>query len=93
VTVTVSGVTTAATVPFCTLARFAFGKMRFRGRNPLFAITLGTMMVPPSLAVVPLYSVLADLGPAGELSSVRGRCPDHGRCGEGLRPADVRGRT
>jgi cellobiose transport system permease protein len=66
----VSGTTTAATVLFCTLAGFAFGKMRFRGRNVLFALTLGTMMVPPSLAVVPLYSVMADLGLAGDLSSV-----------------------
>jgi cellobiose transport system permease protein len=66
----VSGTTTAAAVLFCTLAGFAFGKMRFRGRNVLFALTLGTMMVPPSLAVVPLYSVMADLGLAGDLSSV-----------------------
>jgi cellobiose transport system permease protein len=57
-------------VLFCTLAGFAFGKMRFKGRNALFAITLGTMMVPPSLAVVPLYSLMADLGLAGSISSV-----------------------
>jgi cellobiose transport system permease protein len=66
----VSTVTTAATVLFCTLAGFAFGKLRFRGRNALFAITLGTMMIPPSLAVVPLYSIMAQLGLAGTLSSV-----------------------
>jgi cellobiose transport system permease protein len=66
----VSTVTTAATVLFCTLAGFAFGKLRFRGRNALFAITLGTMMIPPSLAVVPLYSIMAEFGLAGTLSSV-----------------------
>jgi cellobiose transport system permease protein len=66
----VSGTITVATVLFCTLAGFAFGKLRFRGRNALFAITLGTMMIPPSLAVVPLYSIMADLGLAGDLSSV-----------------------
>jgi cellobiose transport system permease protein len=66
----VSVTTTVATVLFCTLAGFAFGKLRFKGRGVLFAITLGTMMVPPSLAVVPLYSVMADLGLAGDLSSV-----------------------
>ena len=61
---------TASTVLFCTLAGFAFAKLRFRGRDALFAITLGTMMIPPSLSVVPLYSIMADLGLAGDLSSV-----------------------
>jgi cellobiose transport system permease protein len=66
----VAGIITLATVLFCTLAGYAFAKMRFRGRNLLFAIALGTMMVPPSLGVVPLYSLMATLGLAGELSSV-----------------------
>ena len=66
----VSGLITAGTVLFCTLAGFAFAKLRFRGRDVLFGITLGTMMIPPSLSVVPLYSVMADLGLAGDLSSV-----------------------
>jgi cellobiose transport system permease protein len=68
--VIVSGVITVSTVLFCTLAGFAFAKLRFRGRGPLFAIALGTMMVPPSLGVVPLYALMASLGLAGELSSV-----------------------
>ena len=55
---------------FCTLAGYAFAKMRFRGRNVLFGITIGTMMIPPSLSVVPLYSIMADLGLAGTLPSV-----------------------
>ena len=66
----VSGVITASTVLFCTTAGYAFAKMRFRGRDTLFAITLGTMMIPPSLSVVPLYSIMADLGLAGDLASV-----------------------
>jgi ABC-type glycerol-3-phosphate transport system permease component len=36
----VSGITTVATMLFCTLAGFSFGKMRFPGRNLLFGITL-----------------------------------------------------
>jgi cellobiose transport system permease protein len=66
----VSSIITVATVLLCTLAGFAFGKLRFRGRNVLFGITLGTMMIPPTLAVVPLYSIMADLGLAGTLPSV-----------------------
>jgi cellobiose transport system permease protein len=66
----VSGIITVSTVLFCTLAGYAFAKMRFRGKNILFAIALGTMMIPPSLGVVPLYALMASLGLAGELSSV-----------------------
>ncbi|OZM81673.1 sugar ABC transporter permease [Pseudonocardia sp. MH-G8] len=66
----VSATITVATVLLCTLAGFAFGKLRFRGRNVLFGLTLGTMMIPPTLAVVPLYSIMADLGLAGTLPSV-----------------------
>ena len=51
------------TVLFCTLAGFAFAKLRFRGRDALFAVTIGTMMIPPSLGVVPLYTVMADARP------------------------------
>jgi cellobiose transport system permease protein len=69
-TLIVAGIITVSTVLFCTLAGYAFAKMRFRGRNVLFAIALGTMMIPPSLGVVPLYSLMATLGLAGELSSV-----------------------
>jgi len=57
-------------VLFCTLAGYAFAKMQFRGRNVLFGITIGTMMIPTSLSVVPLYSIMADLGLAGTLPSV-----------------------
>ncbi len=66
----VSGIITVSTVLFCTLAGFAFAKLRFRGRDQLFALALGTMMIPPSLGVVPLYALMASLGLAGELSSV-----------------------
>jgi cellobiose transport system permease protein len=66
----VAGTITLATVLLCTLAGFAFAKMRFRGKNVLFAVALGTMMVPPSLGVVPLYALMAWLGLAGTLGSV-----------------------
>jgi cellobiose transport system permease protein len=66
----VSSIITVATVLLCTLSGYAFAKMRFRGRNVLFAIALGTMMVPPSLGVVPLYALMSWLGLSGTLSSV-----------------------
>jgi cellobiose transport system permease protein len=66
----VSGAITISTVLLCTLAGFAFAKLRFRGRSQLFALAVGTMMIPPSLGVVPLYSLMVNLGLAGNLASV-----------------------
>jgi cellobiose transport system permease protein len=44
------------------LAGYAFAKMRFRGRNALFVIVVGTMMIPTQLSVVPLFMIMRDLG-------------------------------
>jgi cellobiose transport system permease protein len=66
----VSGTVTVSTVLFSTLGGFAFAKLNFRGRNALFGIAIGTMMIPPSLGVVPLYKIMADVGLAGSLWSV-----------------------
>ncbi|MBD8063742.1 carbohydrate ABC transporter permease [Oceanitalea stevensii] len=68
--VIVSGTVTVATLLFCTLAGFAFAKLHFKGKKQLFAMTLGTMMIPPTLGVVPLYMVMSELDLAGRLSSV-----------------------
>ncbi|WP_432545086.1 carbohydrate ABC transporter permease [Kineococcus sp. SYSU DK002] len=66
----VAGATTIGTLLFCTLAGFAFAKLRFRGKNALFAITIGTLMIPPTLGVVPLYKIMSDWNLAGRLESV-----------------------
>ena len=68
--VIVSGTVTIATLLFCTLAGFAFAKLRFRAKKGLFTLTIGTMMIPPTLGVVPLYMVMAELDLAGRLASV-----------------------
>jgi cellobiose transport system permease protein len=66
----VSGTITAGTVALCTLAGFAFAKLRFRGSNLLLAICVATMMVPLQMGVIPLYMLMARLGLAGHLPSV-----------------------
>jgi cellobiose transport system permease protein len=68
--VVVSGCITVSTVLFCTLAGFAFAKLRFRGKLVLFTIAVGTMMIPPTLGVVPLYQVMSALHLTGRLGSV-----------------------
>jgi cellobiose transport system permease protein len=66
----VSGCITLGTVAFCSLAGFAFAKLRFRGSNILLAITIGTMMVPTQMGVIPLYMLMARFNQANHLSSV-----------------------
>ena len=66
----VSGVVTVATLLLCTLAGFAFAKLRFKGKKLLFTLTLGTMMIPTTLGVVPLYMVMAEFNLTGNLLSV-----------------------
>jgi cellobiose transport system permease protein len=66
----VSGSIALGTVFFCTLAGFAFAKLRFRGSTVLLIIILATMMVPAQLGVVPLFILIADLGWVNELQAV-----------------------
>ncbi len=66
----VSGCITLATLFFCTLAGYAFAKMRFRGRGALMTAVIATLTIPPQLSVVPLFMMMSDLGWGGSLESV-----------------------
>ncbi|MCY1140408.1 carbohydrate ABC transporter permease [Actinoplanes sp. Pm04-4] len=60
--VLVSGIITAATLFFCSLAGFAFAKLRFKGRNALMVVVILTLTVPNQLGIVALYIVMGKLG-------------------------------
>ncbi|MFD7867780.1 carbohydrate ABC transporter permease [Streptomyces sp. NPDC057682] len=66
----VSACITVATLFFCTLAGYAFAKMRFRGRGALMTGVIATLTIPPQLSVVPLFMLMSDLGWSGSLESV-----------------------
>ncbi len=66
----VAGFIALSTVLFATLAGFAFAKLRFRGRNILLMLVIGTMLVPPQLGVVPLFMMMTELGWGQRLPSV-----------------------
>ncbi|MEU4093402.1 carbohydrate ABC transporter permease [Streptomyces sp. NPDC026673] len=66
----VSGSVTVGTVLCSTLAGFAFAKLRFRGRNALLSLTVGTMMIPPQLGVIPLFMLIAELHWVNQLQAV-----------------------
>ncbi|MFF7387066.1 carbohydrate ABC transporter permease [Streptomyces scabiei] len=69
-TTLVAGTITLGTVLFSTLAGFAFAKLRFRFSSVLLLLTIGTMMIPPQLAVVPLYLWMSDLNWSNQLQAV-----------------------
>ncbi|MES9541536.1 MULTISPECIES: carbohydrate ABC transporter permease [unclassified Actinomadura] len=66
----VAGSITASVVFFSTLAGFAFAKLRFRGRNLLLGLTIGTMMIPTQLGIIPLYMLMIKLHWTGTLYAV-----------------------
>jgi cellobiose transport system permease protein len=68
--VIVAGTVTLTTVLFSALAGFAFAKLRFRGRDPLFVFIVVTLAVPTQLGIIPLFIAMSKLGWAGGLGAV-----------------------
>jgi len=46
----------------CSLAGYAFAKLRFPGRRPLFLILLSTMMIPSQVTLIPVFIIMKFLG-------------------------------
>ena len=46
----------------CSLAAYAFARLRFRGRNLFFAIMLATIMLPFHVVLVPQFIIFRELG-------------------------------
>jgi multiple sugar transport system permease protein len=44
------------------LAAYAFARLRFRGRDILFVVYLGTLMIPNQVTIVPLFLMMRDVG-------------------------------
>jgi cellobiose transport system permease protein len=66
----VAVIVTASVLFFCSLAGFAFAKLRFRGRNVLMVVLIATLAVPNQLGVVALYILMGKLGWNGQLQAV-----------------------
>lgn len=47
------------------LAAYAFARLRFRGNNVLFTLTMGTLLLPGSVTLVPGYLIFSWLGWVG----------------------------
>lgn len=46
----------------CSMAAYAFGRIRFPGRNVIFAILLAVLMVPSSFFILPQYLIVQKMG-------------------------------
>lgn len=56
ITITVGQVLTAS------MAAYAFARLQFRGRSSLFALYLGTLIIPSQVTLIPNYLIVRDLG-------------------------------
>ena len=55
-------ITTAAMLVVIVLAAFAFARLDFKGRNPLFSLFLSLMMIPNELVIITNFVTITNLG-------------------------------
>jgi ABC-type glycerol-3-phosphate transport system permease component len=60
-------ITLAGQVAFCTLAAYAFARMRFPGKDFLFSLLLTTLMLPEAVTWVPNFITVTWLGRIGPI--------------------------
>ncbi len=58
----VAGSVTAVKLVFDSMAGYAFAKMRFPGREPLFLVVLISLMVPFASLLIPTFIIIRELG-------------------------------
>ncbi len=58
----VAGLNTVGQLITCTLAAYAFARLRFPGRDIIFGVYLASLMVPSQVTIIPLYILMKDLG-------------------------------
>jgi ABC-type glycerol-3-phosphate transport system permease component len=58
----ITSTTVVAVVTLSCLAGYAFAHLDFWGKEIIFLILLGTLMVPPTVLILPLFLQLRDLG-------------------------------
>jgi multiple sugar transport system permease protein len=46
----------------CSLGAYAFARLRFKGRDKLFLLYLATLMIPFQVTMVPIYTIMKNLG-------------------------------
>ncbi len=62
--VVVATAITLGNIVFCSMLGYALAKLRFPGKRTIFALVLGTLMVPGVVTFVPLFVLVSNLGMA-----------------------------
>lgn len=57
----VAGLVTVANLVFCSMLGYALAKLRFPGRRALFGLVMGTLLVPSSVTLVPMFVLMSRL--------------------------------
>ena len=57
-----AGAVTVGQVFFCSLAAYAFARLRWPGRNLVFGLFLGALLVPPIFTSLPNFILIKNLG-------------------------------
>ncbi len=57
-----SGLVTLGTVLSCAATGYGFARLRFPGRDLLFVLTLGTLMIPGIVTLIPTFLIFKTLG-------------------------------
>src|SRR6266550_7221040 len=60
----IAGAITVSNLFLASLGGYAFARLRFPGREVLFMLVLGTLMIPDQLRLVPIYLMLVNWIPA-----------------------------
>jgi len=61
-TAIVAGASVAGQLLFCSMAAYAFARLRFPYRDPLFAVYLATMMIPGIVTIIPSFLIISMFG-------------------------------
>jgi len=62
VSVLITVLRVAGQLVLCAMAGYAFARLRFPGRNVLFALVLAILMVPPQVFLISQYQIVQGLG-------------------------------
>ena len=66
----VTGITIVIQIVVCSMASYAFAKIRFAGRNFWFMAFLMSMMIPVQATIIPVYMMMSKLNLINTLSSI-----------------------
>jgi multiple sugar transport system permease protein len=64
---------TVSNLFLASIGGYAFARLKFPGREVLFMLVLGTLMIPDQLRLVPIYQMLVNMLPSWVISAGRTR--------------------